>query len=832
MHNKSHQPTPASDLAILITQVASTGILSGAMTAALFSQSMQLGEFWTFYGLYTGTLWTSLLGLTWIVNTVIRIGHWDSYLFPHFLLNLASILLVMVQQSILYPFPPPVHYLFISLALFFSALGLHETLAKVLHLPRPERISLAVLLGISIAAAIFWEYRNLTLQGLQEPSLRLARWVYLILAAYPLWVWIMHGLSVQQRGVATHRFWIRLWNQLARKHPERGALLLGHWLMTLLNFVLVQTMLVELAVDLAQNTSTDTKLLWACLSLHSIPCCLWAWKSWQSVSQIPRNVQSPSMLQRGKVSNFLKNYHSDQRETWLGLRTAVLMIDHDPHEECRSLLPSLLYRARQMQCEQIIKRTFSRQIFSLDSSGSQIMLAIDPEDSQACCTEALLILTVLYLDGLPLVERRLKHLVRLLPLLDPDLAKTLSEVQVESIFGRLQGFFHLDYNWVDQSMQSSEDQAQIEIKLESLNPRERQRVLAQLSSAQWLGNFIWISEAARNRLRMESPFLASAIERWPIQLDQTQGKSRETAAFLVKFENLIPRLQRYYALDELRSHLAPLPLSEPTQALVDRLSIQLNRTPDFSQIQKVMQALKEHDWNGFRAKDLALDLLLKAVQQAEQLHARLQLRAQDLTILRQEAKDLVQLIGYPSQELHDAHMRKLELRQVNELQRICLDPRHPRCIEAWLLLASLPTKKLGADGVTQLLELITTTCRTPALRRQDLILHKAVEALFQLAHGLNSRRDSEVLRVIETLAQTLIDVDANQELLIGFMDRKLALDQQRGQTLPLSATVMSRWKDTIRRILDDPSINPAIQSAIQLRWKSFGQSEGTAQQAS
>src|SRR4029078_9396357 len=103
------------------------------------------------------------------------------------------------------------------------------------------------------------------------------------------------------------------------------------------------------------------------------------------------------------------------------------------------------------------------------------------------------------------------------------------------LFSRLQGFFHLDYNWIDQSMRSENDEASFDVRLETLNPRERHRVLTQLSSAQWLGNFIWISESARDRLKTESPFLASTIERWPIQLEQTHGKAMETAIFLMKF---------------------------------------------------------------------------------------------------------------------------------------------------------------------------------------------------------------------------------------------------------------------------------------------------------
>jgi len=479
-----------------------------------------------------------------------------------------------------------------------------------------------------------------------------------------------------------------------------------------------------------------------------------------------------------------------------------------------------------------MSRIFSEQILSTQTQGSQMMVSMDPEHSIVSCTESLLILTVRYLDGLPLVEKRLKQLVRLLPLLDPDLARVLSENKVEQLFSRLQGFFHLDYNWFDQSMRSGDGEASFDVRLENLNPRERQRVLTQLSSAQWLGNFIWISESARDRLKAESPFLASTIERWPIQLEQVHGKSMETAIFLIKFENLIPRLQRYHALDEIRSRLAPLSLPVLSQKICEEIEVSLGRDPDHIDLQSHLKVMSEHDWQGFRAKDLALDILLKMVARADILERNVRMHKEDWHKFRRDTRELVQKIGYPCQELHKAHLSKLELRQLHELQRICLEPDHPRCREAWLLLASLPTRTLNIDAVGQLMQTIAAACRAPALRSHEIILHKAVEAYFHLARGLPLNRDSDVSRVFEILARTLIEVEADQELLLAFMDGKLAMDQQRGSELAISGPVLLQWKQAIENILQEPDVSASIQAAIDLRWRSFSGSNDSLHKAS
>lgn len=734
---------------------------------------------------------------------------------------------ILMQQ----PLTAGLAYALYAICLLGLALILNEHMARLLGSSYVERTSLALIIGLLNLGFVTWDLRLLQFQGIEEPSLKCVRNIYACLLLQPLLILGIRRLTTRQAGVRGSR---RRLKSSFRRHRDRFRFYAGHWLACAFAAAFSQWLLSQHAPDNLNDPWLGSKIVWGCISLAWIPALLQQLRHWQQAQLLPRNIRSPWQSTGGRAEQFLKQHHLPRaaQETWLGLRTAIIMIDHDPHEDCRVHLPALLYRARQMQCEQIMSRIFSEQILSTQTQGSQILVSMDPEHSIMSCTESLLILTVLYLDGLPLVEKRLKQLVRLLPLLDPELGRLLSENKVEQLFSRLQGFFHLDYNWIDQSMRSGDDEASFDVRLENLNPRERQRVLTQLSSAQWLGNFIWISESARDRLKTESPFLASTIERWPIQLEQVHGKSMETAIFLIKFENLIPRLQRYHALDEIRSRLAPLPLPPHSQRVCEEIEVSLSRDPDHIDLQNHLKAMTNHEWQGFRAKDLALDILLKMVARADLLERNVRMHKNDWQNFRRETRELVQKIGYPSQELHKAHLSKLELRQLHELQRICLEPEHPRCREAWLLLASLPTRTLHSDAVGQLLQTIAAACRAPALRSHEIILHKAVEAFFHLARGLPLNRDNDVSRVFEILARTLIEVEADQELLLAFMDGKLAMDQQRGTEMSVSGPVLIQWKEAVENILQEPDLPASIQAAIDLRWRSFSGSNDPLHKAS
>ncbi len=769
----------------------------------------------------------SLFGCFICIFTQLREGRNSVQNLLHLSIFSLTILLFALQFIIMrIPLILSVSYGLYSLLLLSLVLVLNEQQARLLGSPFAERTSLALIIGFLNLSFLTWELRLLQFQGIEEPSLQSARNIYLSLMLQPILMLGMRRMAARRQRQSKRPLGMRRIKSILRRHPEKIKLYLCYWISSAITVGVCQWLLLHHAPDNAQAPWLGSKILWGAIGLSWIPTLYQQYQSWLTAQRLPRNIRSQMMMAGGRAEDFLKQHHLPRasRDTWLGLRTAILMIDHDPHEDCRVHLPALLYRARQIQCEQLMSRIFSEQILSTQSQGSQLLASMDPEHSITSCTESLLILTVLYLDGLPLVEKRLKLLVRLLPLLDPELSRVLSENKVEQLFSRLQGFFHLDYNWIDQSMHSGDDEARFDIRLENLNPRERQRVLTQLSSAQWLGNFIWVSESARDRLKAESPFLTTVIERWPIQLEQNHGKTMETAIFLIKFEKLIPRLQRYHALDEIRSRLAPLPLPPLSQKLCEDLEVQLDQELDHIDLGALLKRMKEHEWQGFRGKDMALELLLRMVTRSDQLEHNVRMGKSEWQQFRREAKMLVEKIGYPSQELHRAHLIKLELRQLHELQRICLEPGHPRCREAWLLLASLPTRTLNIDAISQLMQSIAAACQNSSLRRHEIILQKAVEAFFHLARSLPINRDNDILRVFEILAKTLIEVEAEQELLLAFMDGKLALDQQRGHELPIHSSILSIWKLAIESILEQAELSASMQSAIDIRWRSFANS--------
>ena len=64
-----------------------------------------------------------------------------------------------------------------------------------------------------------------------------------------------------------------------------------------------------------------------------------------------------------------------------------------------------------------------------------------------------------------------------------------------------------------------------------------------------LGNFIWVSKNAWKRLQIESPYMSQIIETLEIE----DGSNE--IIYLIKFEQLIPRLQKYYNFEVIVTFL-------------------------------------------------------------------------------------------------------------------------------------------------------------------------------------------------------------------------------------------------------------------------------------
>jgi hypothetical protein len=299
------------------------------------------------------------------------------------------------------------------------------------------------------------------------------------------------------------------------------------------------------------------------------------------------------------------------------------------------------------------------------------------------------------MDAGALIEKRMKSLADLLPIVNPGLAKFVTGDTVAKLLSNNQWFFHFDFNWVDQSIVNTAKTSRHGIMLEPISDESRLYLLDQMRKTHGIGNFLWVGKDAHDRLLQEAPNLTVIME--PHQIKQNSEK--DTLIFSIKFEQLIPRLQKYYGLDQMRRKIFAYEPTQEAHRLLKIMNMELDKLRTLPELRRFIESLSSYKWQGFKEKDLALQLLLRIFE----LHCSGQTENVEVINLLQDAASK---IGYPSQIMTQAQLRKQALRDLSTLREHALNKTDIRFEESWSLLASLDFNKLTKIEVESVYKLI------------------------------------------------------------------------------------------------------------------------------
>jgi hypothetical protein len=480
-----------------------------------------------------------------------------------------------------------------------------------------------------------------------------------------------------------------------------------------------------------------------------------------------------SRLTGTSVRKFLSR-HSTDKPAWaatVGLRTSNFMVDHDPDGQLENHLPATLLQIRSEEIQRCISEILGTSYLHNHVVGHRVWGSVDPENSTRPCVDVLKMISCLYLDAGPLIERRLKGLTQLLPMIDPGLAKVLRFEDISRIMKRSSWFFHFDYGWVDQHVVHTPQSTRYGVQMSSVTGELRESMLAWLRGKSSLGNFIWIGSEARDRLLQEAPGLANIIEACPIP---SESKNSETLVFILKFEQLIPRLQRYFDLDSTRRVLLDFDPGPEASKLLGLFNVQLTQASSAAALGDVVKGVVSWPWRGFKEKDSALRLVLEVHARAQHEINSAQSRgieADPVWIqVRRRVHEAVELIGYPSQILHHAHVDKITLRDANNLFDAASKPRHPRFHEAWMLLATADPNRWFDSDRARLLDFLIAAASNRRLSKNVFVMNKAIETLAGFARQAKHEEIIGIRDALRTFAGWLAREEASVDSCCLYLD--------------------------------------------------------------
>jgi hypothetical protein len=509
------------------------------------------------------------------------------------------------------------------------------------------------------------------------------------------------------------------------------------------------------------------------ISLISIYFFIEALRSIKDISEAHQEYYMAARLAEMPALRVLRRNLKSQN-SWaatIGIRTTVFVVDHDPYLKVTQKMPATLLQIRNEEINRCIQDILKSEILHNQSLGQSFFGCIDPEFSSRSCLNVLKMFSCLYLDAGTIISRRMVGLSNLLPIINPGLSKALKSSNSNESQQDQSWFFYCDFQWVDQHILNTPNGTKYGVKLDSLPHELKRGIHNHLSKINGHGSFVWLGRDAVERLMQEAPMLRGIVEEAMI----TMSDQSTVPAFFIRFEKLIPRLQRYCDLDSLRKLLLDFDPSIESMKVLDLFQIQVNQARTSPTMMNVVDSVANYFWRGFKEKDLALNIVLQAHRFNQNLITIARQKGEEpprsCIKLNETIQNAIEQIGYPSQLFHRAHIQKSALRDVKSLYRAASKPSDPRFLESWSLIATLDLTRYSQEDRTLLASFYGSTKTLPV--SDSLLLMKSVDGIVGLGRAdfINKQNcvdTSKCLLVVLDKAENE-KIEAT-ELLIGVVD--------------------------------------------------------------
>ena len=528
---------------------------------------------------------------------------------------------------------------------------------------------------------------------------------------------------------------------------------------------------------------------------------------------------SPHSAQR-----FLKRHHIE-KNAWAatsGLKTSNFLIDHDPGAILHKNLPASIMQLRSDEIQRCVNDVLGPLNLHNHVVGHRVLGVIDPESSVRSCVDTLKMFSALYLDATPLLERRIKGLVSLLPIIDSGLAGVMKTKDVDTLIRRNLWFFHFNFTWIDQHVVHTPKSTRYDVRMATLSSRIRHTMFEHLEKTGGVGNFVWMSNEARDRLLHEAPALKNVIETCPIPSSKDND---ELLMFTLKFEQLIPRLQRYFDLDTMRRTIMDFEPSQESLKLLNLMNLQFSKTRSVEEVIDVLKSITTVPWRGFREKDQALQLILKAHKTLNELLNEGKNICFENTdrfyMQKSELLKAVQTIGYPSQILHNAQIDKITLRDIETLMKVALNHNHSRFHESWLLLSTNDYQRLKSDELSNIVAFISSIASARKITKQRIVQVKAVDALVNIARSLKDEQLPIIEECFAKIGSWFADEKVDSDICCLYLDAHTFISDLFNKNVVIPSPVLDQLDNYFQELQTQLSANHPRIIAILSRWQIF-----------
>ncbi|MBF0441628.1 MAG: hypothetical protein HQK54_06960 [Oligoflexales bacterium] len=505
-----------------------------------------------------------------------------------------------------------------------------------------------------------------------------------------------------------------------------------------------------------------------------------------------------------------------------GVRSANFFIDHDTQKETEKSFSNSLSQIRREEILKCFKTLLGERILDFNIVGSQITGSINSEFSQRACLDVLKLFAAVCWKVVPVIERRIKNLIQLFPIIDPNLALRFEPSMIDSMIRRMNWLFYLDYSWVDQHMIQQGAEINYSIFDDFRTSREKRNILDYLYRNNPGTQLVWLSERARNRLMMEAPFIGGLIESWPVTYSQGSLSEKEdvTLIFIIRLNNLISTLYKYYDLQNVIEKIRDYHLRKSTKDFLDKVEGQVSDLSTPSEIIDNLLILKEYNFRGYLEKDAALKVVVNSFNRIFRMQTEKDTAS--FEYVRQKLCELVKEIGFPSQNVYMEHNQKRLLKSTSQILEIAMNPGHWKFEAAWVYMATMDPSIYKTEELVDILKMVQIAIEKKDINDKAVFKNKVIEVFYNIAGIIHDPRMLGIVeRIINQLALYLVNTNADIETISFFMESKIYLEDELKTKFTFRDEVYSVFETYLNKMMAEVKTLPNTYKGLLHRWNVF-----------
>lgn len=456
---------------------------------------------------------------------------------------------------------------------------------------------------------------------------------------------------------------------------------------------------------------------------------------------------------------------SESRTTTLSFPSFIYTLDNDPGLKIIKSLPATITLIRNEEFKRCLKSLVEGRSINDSQLGSRYYGAINPENSPISGLEALCLFANIHLEAVPLIERRIVGLCRILPILDPDLAQKADVMFAKRKLSNQGIFYFLDYNWIDQHLSKSNNLSTYGTSFEPLPGYLRESILNYEKNNLDTGSFIWLTLRASQQIKRESPALGSIIQETPITLSDG---TREIF-FTIKIEKLLPLLNHYEIIERGRQILSDYEPTNDSIKLREIIKRRISLARSQKEMTHIIEAVLSYKWSGYTEKDMAIELLLLLWEtKASSFNES---NSEAYNELKNKIIESIFTIGYPSKHFHGAQLQKQAIREISKISEVVINQDHPQFNEAWILLAGGIRGRLQNKDLPKILTTLNYTLNSNKLMSNLLVQYKLLDCLTFVLPTIETCPRTEIFKLFNKYIHSLTNHKFSRDQMIQITDR-------------------------------------------------------------